>query len=76
MKVLKEQQMWRKAWELYYEGFRNLTLGKTLWKLILLKFLVMFVILKGFVFDTTLGTMFKSQEERAGFVLENLIKER
>ncbi|MGD9596563.1 MAG: DUF4492 domain-containing protein, partial [Wolinella sp.] len=45
--------MWRKAWELYYEGFRNLTLGKTLWKLILLKLLVMFVILKGFVFDTT-----------------------
>jgi hypothetical protein len=68
--------MWRKAWELYYEGFRNLTLGKTLWKLILLKLLVMFVILKGFVFDTTLGTMFKGQEERAGFVLENLIKER
>ncbi|MGD9596330.1 MAG: DUF4492 domain-containing protein, partial [Wolinella sp.] len=58
------------------EGFRNLTLGKTLWKLILLKLLVMFVILKGFVFDTTLGTMFKGQEERAGFVLENLIKER
>lgn len=61
---------------MYRDGFKNLIIGKTLWKLIIIKLLIMFVVLKGFFFDTTLGTMFETKEEKADFVLENLTKTR
>ncbi|EDP5979992.1 DUF4492 domain-containing protein [Campylobacter jejuni] len=44
----------------YKEGFKNLTLGKTLWKIIFIKLFVMFVILKLFVFDVNFNSIFKS----------------
>ena len=39
-----------RAFDLYYEGFRNMTLGKTLWAVILIKIFVIFVVLKCFFF--------------------------
>ena len=33
-------------WNFYLEGFRSMTLGRTLWVIILLKLFVMFFILK------------------------------
>ncbi|MBO4599173.1 MAG: DUF4492 domain-containing protein, partial [Bacteroidales bacterium] len=44
MEVLK------RVWELYYEGFRNMTLGRTLWAIILVKLFIIFVVLKLFFF--------------------------
>lgn len=35
-------------WNFYLEGFRSMTLGRTLWVIILLKLFVMFFILKMF----------------------------
>ncbi|MGP1580862.1 MAG: DUF4492 domain-containing protein [Wolinella sp.] len=61
---------------MYRDGFRNLKVGQTLWKLIFIKLFVMFVVLRGFVFDTTLGSMFESAEEKSEFVLKNLTKGR
>lgn len=49
----------------YKEGFKNLTLGKTLWKIIFIKLFVMFVILKLFVFDVNFNSIFKSDKEKA-----------
>ncbi|HHP5545246.1 TPA: DUF4492 domain-containing protein, partial [Campylobacter jejuni] len=46
----------------YKEGFKNLTLGKTLWKIIFIKLFVMFVILKLFVFDVNFNSIFKSDK--------------
>ena len=37
-------------WNFYLEGFRSMTLGRTLWVIILLKLFVMFFILKMFFF--------------------------
>lgn len=37
-------------WNFYLEGFRSMTLGRTLWIIILLKLFVMFFILKLFFF--------------------------
>ncbi|EAB5261516.1 DUF4492 domain-containing protein [Campylobacter jejuni] len=59
----------------YKEGFKNLTLGKTLWKIIFIKLFVMFVILKLFVFDVNFNSIFKSDKEKSTFVLKNLILE-
>ncbi|MPV81982.1 DUF4492 domain-containing protein [Campylobacter hepaticus] len=57
----------------YKEGFKNLTLGKTLWKIIIIKFIIIFVILKLFIFDVNFNSMFKSDKEKSSFVFENLI---
>jgi len=43
-----------RAWDLYYDGFRNMHLGKTLWAIILVKLFIMFAILKVFFFPNFL----------------------
>ena len=39
-----------KVFHLYYDGFRSMTLGKTLWVIILIKLFIIFVVLKLFFF--------------------------
>ena len=39
-----------KVCNLYYEGFKSMTLGRTLWVVILVKLFIIFVILKLFFF--------------------------
>ena len=40
-----------KVFHLYYDGFRTMTLGKTLWTIILIKLVVIFLVLKLFFPD-------------------------
>ena len=54
----------------YVEGFRSMTLGRTLWAVILLKLFIMFAVLKLFFFPDLLAG--KSDAERADQVLEEL----
>lgn len=61
---------------LYKDGFCNLTLGKTLWKIIFIKLFVMFVVLKMFVFDVNFKSLYTSDEAKSAFVLENLTKNK
>ena len=42
-------------WNFYLEGFRSMTLGRTLWLIILVKLFIMFFILKIFFFPDFLG---------------------
>lgn len=58
----------------YRDGFRSMTLGKTLWKIILLKLLIMFGVLKLFFFPDFLNTQFATDEQKAGYVMEQLTK--
>ncbi|MGL4908534.1 MAG: DUF4492 domain-containing protein [Bacteroidales bacterium] len=57
----------------YVDGFKSMTVGRTLWILILLKLFVMFGILKIFFFKSTLSD-YKTKEDKASFVREQLIK--
>lgn len=68
VKVLK------KIFHMYYDGFRSMVLGRTLWKLILIKLFIMFAILKVFFFPDFLGTNFSTDAERADHVLQNLTR--
>ena len=43
-----------RAFYLYYDGFRSMTLGRTLWAIILIKLFIMFAILKVFFFPNYL----------------------
>ncbi len=44
-----------KVFDLYYDGFRNMKLGKTLWTIIIIKLFIMFAILKVFFFPNFLS---------------------
>ncbi len=52
----------------YLNGFRSMTLGRTLWAIILIKLFIMFFILKLFFFPNVLNTNFKTDAERAEHV--------
>ena len=60
---------------LYIDGFKNMKMGKKLWLLIIIKLIIMFGILKVFIFNETLNTKFQTDEEKSEFVIRNLIKE-
>jgi hypothetical protein len=47
---MKKQGFFYKVYDLYYDGFRHMRLGRTLWTIILIKLFVIFVILKVFFF--------------------------
>lgn len=64
--------MFKNAFSLYYDGFRSMVLGRTLWKIILIKLFIMFAILKVFFFPNFLETNFETDAERADHVLSNL----
>ena len=51
---MNKQGFWHRAFYLYYDGFRNMRLGKTLWTIILIKLFIMFAILKIFFFPNFL----------------------
>ena len=38
--------IFHRIWDLYYDGFRNMTVGKSLWVLIIVKLFIFFVIIK------------------------------
>ena len=43
-----------RVFDLYYDGFRNMRLGRTLWAIILIKLFIIFVVLKIFFFPNFL----------------------
>ena len=60
----------------YVEGFKSMTVGKTLWALIILKLFIMFAILKLFYFPDLLSSNYDNDDDRAQHVRNELIKKR
>lgn len=65
--------MFKNIFLLYYDGFRSMTLGRTLWALILLKLFIIFAVMKTFFLPDVLATRYATDAERAEHVLSNLI---
>lgn len=63
-----------KAFDLYYEGFRSMTLGRTLWAVILIKLFIMFVVLKCFFFPNFIKE--HSEEGREADFVSGQVLER
>ena len=61
------------VWNFYLEGFRSMTLGRTLWVIILLKLFVMFFILKLFFFPSFLSDH-PTEAEKGAYVGNELIE--
>ncbi len=62
----------KRVFKFYYEGFKNMTLGKTLWILIIIKLFIFFFIMKIFFFPDVLKKEYSTDEEISQHVLENL----
>lgn len=61
-----------KVYRFYRQGFRRMTVGRTLWKIILIKLFVLFAVLKLFFFPNFLQTHFSNDGQRADHVLQQL----
>jgi len=60
-----------RAFDLYYDGFRHMSLGRALWAVILIKLFIIFAILKVFFFPDFLKQ--KAPDNEAGYVATELI---
>lgn len=57
---------------MYRDGFRQMTVGRTLWAVVILKLIVLFLIVKLFFFPNVLKRDYDTDAERAAAVRENL----
>ena len=57
---------------LYYDGFRKMTLGKTLWTIILIKLAIIFLVLKIFFFPNYIDHKAKDGN-KADFVSKEML---
>lgn len=53
---MKKNNFLYRVYNLYYDGFRNMTLGRTLWAVILIKLFIIFAVLKVFFFPDFIAT--------------------
>lgn len=62
-----------RVFRFYVEGFKGMTVGKTLWTLILIKLFFIFVILKLFFFPNHLKQEYDNDRERAEAVRQSML---
>ena len=72
--LMNKQGFLYRVFDLYYDGFRHMTLGRTLWAIILIKLFIMFAILKVFFFPNFIKEHADKGEE-ADFVATQILKQ-
>lgn len=70
---MNKQGFLYRAFDLYYDGFRNMRLGRTLWAIIIIKLFIMFAILKVFFFPNFLKEHANGDE--AGYVATQILNQ-
>ena len=63
--------MFKNICHFYVDGFRSMVLGRTLWKIVLIKVVVL-LMLANFVLPNHLNKNFSTDQQRAEHVLDNL----
>lgn len=66
------QNIFVSVWNFYADGFRNMTWGRPLWGLVILKIIILFAILRVFFFQPVLSG--KTDREKSDFVGDRLIE--
>jgi len=69
---MRKNNLIYRTFDLYYDGFRHMTLGKTLWAVIIVKLIIIFAVLKVFFFPNFISQHAEEGEEDA-FVASELI---
>ena len=58
-------------WRFYVDGFRNMTWGRPLWYIIILKLVILFAVLRVFFFEPVLAG--KTEEQKSDHVGSQLV---
>ncbi|MDR1884394.1 MAG: DUF4492 domain-containing protein [Prevotella sp.] len=59
---------------MFRDGFKSMTLGKTLWAIVIIKLIIMFLILRPFFFPDFLNSKFDNNQSKSDYVSEELVK--
>jgi len=70
---MKKDSFAYRVFDLYYEGFRNMRLGRTLWAVILIKLFIIFAVLKVFFFPNFLKE--NANGDEAGYVATQILNQ-
>ncbi|MCR4764965.1 MAG: DUF4492 domain-containing protein [Bacteroidaceae bacterium] len=62
-----------KIWRFYVDGFKSMTIGKTLWLLIFIKLFIMFCILRVFFFPNFLNSVTDDDSQKDDYVSSQII---
>lgn len=65
-----------RIWRFYRDGFREMTTGKSLWVLIIIKVLLIFVVMKLLFFPDLLKRDYPDDDSRADAVRTSLLDSR
>lgn len=66
----------RRIYRFYRDGFREMTVGRYLWVMILLKLFILFFVFKLFFFPNILSRDYSTESERAQAVRSSLLDPR
>lgn len=72
----KRLPLGRRIVDLYVDGFKNMTVGRQLWAIILLKLVILFLVFKLFFFEDKLASGYADDESRAAAVRTELLNRR
>ena len=70
---MKKDSFAYRVFDLYYDGFRNMRLGRTLWAVILIKLFIIFAVLKVFFFPNFLKE--NANGDEAGYVATQILNQ-
>jgi len=70
---MRTPEFLKKLYNFYRDGFKSMTVGKTLWLIVLVKLFIMFIVLKIFFFPNYLNTNFSDDKSKADHVREQLL---
>lgn len=62
---MKTEGFFHKVWSMYADGFRSMTVGRSLWALIIIKLAIFFLIFKLFFFPDILQENYPDDAARA-----------
>ncbi len=67
--------LFKKVFDFYVSGFKNMKVGKKLWLIIGIKLFIFMFIFKILFFPNLLKEKFDNDKDRANFIIDNLTKQ-
>lgn len=68
-----KHNVFKRIYYFYVDGFRSMTIGRTLWLLIAIKVFILFAIIKLFFFPNVLKENYDNDADRAEHVRQELL---
>ena len=71
--TMTKANFWYRIYDLYADGFKLMTLGRTLWTIIIVKLVIIFAVLKFFFFPDFISTH-RGESPASDFVGRQILK--